>query len=336
MTSSKDSAPTAKAATSPTHRYSGLDLVRLIATVAVVLLHSGGGKTVPLTDGAIALRSYATFPVPVFLALSLYLSATRILQKGSLNLAAKLPRLLQPYAFFSAFYLLFYAIQGTGLRPAPYLKRLGELISSDLTGLIFFGQAATPLYFLPLLATGTVAMQLLGQWLLPASALHKKRAVSLFVAGLVSIVIYQLFVLSGNAFVLAGRNTAFQALVPTLLDRPLLRILLVYTAWLLWCVPYVFAAFFWALVPMPVIRQWGWLMAIATLIAFAVQPQLAGLDAVRDMLVAFPAIGSGLWLSSRIDSVSIPSQPLQWLSKFSFGIYLLHPAILYLDRKSVV
>ncbi|MEL6352926.1 MAG: hypothetical protein AAFR58_14305, partial [Cyanobacteria bacterium J06627_28] len=74
----------------------GLDLIRVIAAFAVVVLHSGDDALVPITRNAEILRSYFVFPVPVFLALSFYLSSKSILEKEQFNLAKKLTKLLIP------------------------------------------------------------------------------------------------------------------------------------------------------------------------------------------------------------------------------------------------
>lgn len=310
----------------------------------------------PFSQAAIALRGYATFPVPVFLALSLYLSAKTIARKGSLRLGRKLSRLLVPYGFFTVFYLLFYAIQGSGLSPMAYLKRLGELIGNDPAGVIFLGQAATPLYFLPLLAIGTVGMQWINRLL---TRLLKDQRIKdqkshrewmgkwMAIATLLSAIAYQLLTVSGNAFVLGNRNLAFQTWASdSLLEQPLVRVGLVYIAWLCWCLPYIFGAFYLASRPLPTgslstersnsdpiaqRHQLGSTLLIAgTVLAIALQPTLAPIDTLRDVLLALLMVACGIQLSH---SVNRHQNRIIAISRYAFGIYLIHPVLLFVAGK---
>ncbi len=216
----------------------GLDLIRVISTFAVVLLHSGDDALVPITNNADILRSYFVFPVPVFLALSFYLASKSILVRGHLNLSKKLTRLLIPYAFFSGIYLFYDAIEITDLGVLPYLQRVFEPLVADPIGIVFLGEAYVHLYFFPLLIVGTVAMHYLSGWL------KQRSAVQIMGLTVASAIAHHWLMISGNAFIIEGPSTAFQSLLPSATNNPFLRLLAAYGALLIRCLPYIFLAFF--------------------------------------------------------------------------------------------
>ena len=136
-------------------RLTGIDLLRGIATYAVVILHSDEGIVVE-PPGWAAVVQFSGFAVPFFLATSFYLATDRLyVSDRPSNLKLRLTRLLIPYGFWSIIYILQkivkYALKND-------FDKLLELFQ-DPIALIFFGGAAFHLYFLPLLLAGTFANQ---------------------------------------------------------------------------------------------------------------------------------------------------------------------------------
>lgn len=215
-------------------RLTGIDLLRGIATYAVIILHSDEGIAIK-PPGWAAIAQFASFAVPFFLATSFYLAIDRLyVSDRPSNLKLRLTRLLIPYSFWSLAYLVQkivkYAIKND-------FDELLDLFQ-DPVALVFFGGAAFHLYFLPLLLAGTVA----NQW---AENLIKNRTnlkyIVVFAA--VSLICYELLLVSNNSFRL-DLNTAFQTLFnqSILSSNPWLRIFLVEASWVIRCLPYIFIA----------------------------------------------------------------------------------------------
>ncbi|MEO0807259.1 MAG: acyltransferase [Cyanobacteria bacterium J06643_4] len=334
----------------------GLDLIRVIAAFAVVVLHSGDDALVPITRNAEILRSYFVFPVPVFLALSFYLSSKSILEKEQFNLAKKLTKLLIPYFFFSAVYLFYDAIEITDLSLLPYLQRVFSPPMQDPIGILLLGGAYVHLYFFPLLIVGTIALHYMGGWL--------KQQNTIQILGLAgaSAFAHHWLRLSGNAFTIQGPNTAFKSLLPAIVDNPLLRILLTSGALLIQCLPYMLIAFFIASktskleqdVERPrddlsssrmqsgVKTIWsnrqkliiGLMCLVLTILLLAFQSTLFPDNRVlRDITLAFLLLIFGLGISHKIDGETFFAKAVVAISQVSFGIYLLHHIYIGLFKK---
>jgi peptidoglycan/LPS O-acetylase OafA/YrhL len=131
-------------------RIDGIDLFRGIAAFAVVILHSDEVIKVSPQGWAFFLN-FSAFAVPFFLATSFYLLVDKI---GNSSQLIKWPdrfsRLLTPYVFWSAVYLGIKILQFF-LKKQPHKI---QVLLEKWPELIFLGQSAFHLYFIPLLISG--------------------------------------------------------------------------------------------------------------------------------------------------------------------------------------
>lgn len=296
-------------------RLIGIDLLRGIATYAVTILHSDEGLTV-VPPGWGAIIEFSSFAVPFFLATSFYLAIDRLYVSGrQSNLRSRLTRLLIPYGFWSGAYLLQkivkYAVKND-------FDKLLDLLQ-DPVALIFFGGAAFHLYFLQLLLAGTFA----NQW---AECLIKKKINIQYIVllGIVSLIAYELLLVSNNAFRL-DLSTAFQgAIKPSLIKaNPLLRILLVELAWVLRCLPYIFIAM---ILTQPNVKL-AWIKLISrNIIASIFIVILLNVygnflpRSIYEITIGYTPLLVAICISARLpNSPIIPN-----IGFCSFGIYLIH------------
>lgn len=296
-------------------RLTGIDLLRGIATYAVVILHSDEGITVE-PPGWAAIVQFSSFAVPFFLATSFYLAIDRLyLSDRQYNLKLRLTRLLIPYGFWSIAYLLQktikYAIKND-------FDKLLDLLQ-DPIALIFFGGAAFHLYFLPLLLAGTVA----NQWT-ERLIKNKINIQYLVLLAIVSLIAYELLLLSKNSFRL-DLYTAFQELFkPSIIaENPLLRISLVELSWIMRCLTYIFMAM---ILTQPTIKK-VWVKIISNnLIASIIVVLLLNIygsflpESVYEVARGYAPLLIAVCLSTRLPHSSI----IPNLGSCSFGIYLIH------------
>jgi surface polysaccharide O-acyltransferase-like enzyme len=217
-------------------RLIGIDLFRGLAILAVAILHIDGGIQV-LPTGWQQITRFAMFAVPFFLALSFYLAFER--SYSSLQpypLWVRLNRLLMPYLFWSTIYLLYKIVK---YGAAGDVSKLVNLFTDPLA-LICFGGAAFHLYFLPLLAVGTVLTKLVDLGRFTSRSWR-----GLILLGLVSLISYEILLRTGNGFQL-GIDRAFQPLSATFWPmgntNPILRLCLAIIAFGLRCLPYIFVS----------------------------------------------------------------------------------------------
>lgn len=218
-------------------RLLGIDLIKGFAAFAVAILHSGdvtNSKTVDFW--ATQLQRFCGFAVPFFLIASFFLLINRMYCTGkTYSFQNRFHRLFVPYIIWSLIYLFLRVFKFLVLKEAEGFERI-----SDITSLIFFGSSGLPLYFLPLLMTGMLSLGFI-QFLI------KKRIspLAMLIAFLLSIFLENIIFVTGNAFQL-GPNVAFRNLVSSVFPDGnqsfLIRVVLVYTAWLIKCLPYIFAA----------------------------------------------------------------------------------------------
>lgn len=299
-------------------RLIGIDLLRGIATYAVIILHSDEGIVVkPL--GWTAIAQFSSFAVPFFLATSFYLAIDRLyISDHPHNLKLRLTRLLIPYGFWSAVYLLQkiikYAIKND-------FDKLLDLFQ-DPVALIFFGGAAFHLYFLPLLLIGTIANQWIGR------LIKKKININYIVLlSTLSLIVYQILLISGNSFRL-DLYSAFQVLLnPKILDdNPLLRLLLVELSWVTRCTPYIFTAM---ILTHPTVKT-VWLRFVSrNLTACTAVMLLLNMygsflpESVYEVTRGYAPLLVAICLSANLPKSPI-SPIISNLGSCSFGIYLIH------------
>jgi surface polysaccharide O-acyltransferase-like enzyme len=299
-------------------RLIGIDLFRGLAIFAVAIVHTDGGiQAIP--TGWSRITDFALFAVPFFLALSFYLAIDKLYaSRNPYPLRSRLIRLLIPYSIWSAVYLFYkvvkYVIGGES-------SRLLNLFSDPLS-LVCFGGAAFHLYFLPLLAIGTVLVKF-SEW-----AIAKKISVAgLALLGLVSLLSYEALLMSGNEYQIAI-NQAFQTLVASVLPtgnlNPLWRWILVVVACTIRCAPYIVLS---TILTHPAANKFRlnlvdkypllWLVVFLGLNIFGAQflPQ-SGYEIARGYSALLAAISVSHVLK---DNSSIES-----LATCSFGIYLIH------------
>lgn len=296
----------------------GIDLFRGLAILAVAILHVDGGiKVLPV--GWSRITDFALFAVPFFLALSFYLAIDKLYASSQpYPLRSRLARLLIPYSFWSAFYLVYKVIKyGIGGEPS----KLANLFQDPLS-LLCFGGTAFHLYFLPLLAVGTVLIKFL-EW-----AISKKISLKgLVLLCLVSCLSYEILLRSGNEYQI-GINQAFQPLLAAVLpmgnSNPILRLLLAIVACILRCSPYILVG---AIFTHPSARkfrlrfvdghlfQWLFIFIILNIFGSQILPRSL-YEVSRGYVALFAAI-------SFPDNLRI-SSPIKSLGVCSFGIYLIH------------
>jgi len=297
------------------HRFSGVDGFRILATYAVVGLHSGFNQAYAVTSSADAFQDVLNFAVPTFLALAFFLQISRK-NDGGFNISARLQRLMVPYLVWTALHLIAraakYAMQH---QPA----KIHELIS-DPVALLLFGAASVQLYFLPLLFVGGCLCAYLN---------HPLRAAPTFLL-LIFLVLAVLanhqMIVSGNGFDLsAGR--AFQVLAPPHEGHPIFdqitRIVLVCICWMIRCLPYIIGlSILVRYVASPVFTaRWLLIPWVALFVFFDLIPLPSGLN---EIAIGLSAVASATILSTWLP----PSRSVSKIANFTFGIFLVHDLVL--------
>ncbi|WP_179048317.1 acyltransferase [Nostoc sp. TCL26-01] len=328
-------------------RLVGIDLFRGIAAYAVVLIHAG---TLMLYSGfpsdgwTAVLMEMSRFAVPFFLASSFYLMTKKLYvneHQSSVTsiFKSRSERLLVPYFLWSLIYL--------SLRVLKTVSESGNIsnLFQDPALLIFLGGASIHLYFLPLLFTGSFLI-IVAEFLVR----HRIRLITLIALSVMSIVIYELQIISGNDFQFFAKfgadclaelnacSVAWQsvekALFPDNNDNQILRLVLVAIAWLIKCLPYVLLAM---IMNHPAIKKritnfhqkqalyclisailisTLWLMNLFKIFYF---PQ-----SIYEIGTAFSLLLCGLALSNKVSQSSYIAN----LGISSFGIYLIHYLVL--------
>lgn len=214
----------------------GVELMRGIAAFAVVLSHSGDGSWGEMSQGVLELRSFFSFHVPFFLAISFYFLSKKsffvqknVIQNSDLKL--RIQRIIFPYLIWSFIYLIFRSIFFFGM------GQNGKIASlyGDIPSIFLFGGASYHLYFLPMLLTGTFTLYAVNQVLKDWNLI--KILVFLAIGFLARIII----LITGNHFQL-GPDIAFQAFFDQIGVDPYhfpLRLTAVYLVWIVTCLPYI-------------------------------------------------------------------------------------------------
>ena len=304
-------------------RLLGLDLLRGLAMLAVILLHAdewSGIETLP--DSWPAWIEFANFAVPFFLAASFYLSIGKLIShpEKPFPLSVRLNRLMMPYVAWSAIYLAYKIVRYGLLGKIALLQSL----ASDPLLIMFVGGAGFHLYFLPLLMTGTALLKPLSGK--PLSLLKGMAAPFMF--GL-SVLLYNALLQGGN-MVETSLGVAFAGwFAPPTTNNVILRPLLVYLAWSIRCLPYItFAIVLYPLVQKRpnFYRNWGAFVGLA--IAF-IGVNLYGSQWISPGLLEVLRGYSGVLFAIALSYCLKPHLIIANLGVCSFGIYLIH--LLFLE-----
>jgi hypothetical protein len=310
-------------------RLTGIDLFRGIAIYAVIILHADEGIWIsPI--GWEKILEFSGFAVPFFLATSFYLAFNKIYATGGqYELKPRLTRLLIPYLFWTGIYIGYKALKYLVQNEYDHLNGLFQ----DPVALIFFGGAAFQLYFLPLLASGTLFIKPIS-WLIKEQT-HLKLLVILSILSLIS---YELLLISGNEFNNVS-GMAFQTVINSSFlsefkDNPFLRILLVEIAFIIRCLPYLCIALlinhphvnialkhknvFYILIILGV-------FFIINLFGSSLLP-----ESIHEIGRGYIALLLGLALSNYL----LPTQMIRNFSLCAFGIYLSH--LLFVDIFQII
>jgi surface polysaccharide O-acyltransferase-like enzyme len=299
-------------------RLAGIDLFRGIAVYAVIILHSDEG-VLNLPTHWKQIINFAGFAVPFFLATSFYLTINGLYINSSFySLSSRLIRLLIPYTFWSGLYLLYKATKYIINNEFYQLNSLFQ----DRISLIFFGGAAFHLYFLPLLLSGTLLVKL------PEYLIKKQVTLKvIFLLCILSFVIYEFMLSSGNSFQIGSTNMAFQPLLNNIFpdgkQNTLLRLIFVEIAWMLRCLPYIFTAM---LLNHPLIRRFFKPNPYSQLI-LGLTFLLLNLFNFNHVCVSIYEVVRGyttLILAISISGYLKTNSLIENLGLCSFGIYLIH------------
>jgi peptidoglycan/LPS O-acetylase OafA/YrhL len=313
-------------------RLLGIELIRILASYAVVLVHSGDETwNLPIDAAAIQFRLFFYFGVPFFLITSFYFLTAQKKQVYCLGFwKVKVQRLLVPYAIWSGIFLIARAVIFTATDRSP---RLQQLISDPLQ-LILFGGASYQLYFLPMLFVGTLLI--LTKPLM--TKFQVNTASTIFLATL-AVICYSLLENSGNGFHLGETDLAFEGasrvLNIDLQQAPLLRSILVGIAWMIRCLPYflISVGFHQLRVaeklgdaqPKLVLTLAILVLAVNTLGQMFLPAGLAELALACTLLLLSISI-SRYFIDDRLASFVVDA------GKCSFGIYLIHPFVMYMTK----
>lgn len=307
----------------------GIELIRGIATYAVVLVHSGDQTWgLPISSAAISFRLLFYFAVPFFLATAFYFMTAKLEAVYTWKFwSSKVERILVPYAMWSVIYLF---SRAAVFFSQHKLDRIDKILNDPLS-VIFFGGASYQLYFLPLLFSGTFTVLL--SYLL--KQINFKLLGWLMILA-ISILLYVTLESSGNEFRLGDTSTAFSSIASDLridlVQHPLLRLTFIMAAWIIKCLPYCMTAFLlhryqWS---QKIMKAGSEVIAGASIIfilsdTFGKQVLPA---AVSELLVAFSLLILGIAVSKYLNSESVLdslSRCLYSVGLCSFGIYLIHP-----------
>jgi peptidoglycan/LPS O-acetylase OafA/YrhL len=295
-------------------RLPGVEFMRGFAAFGVICIHSGLVFDNHTTHGAGVLRVLFGFVVPYFLLTSFYFAIRGEVAKTlpwSEWLRSRATRLLVPYAIWSLVYL--------GLRVAKfYFERrttaqIAEIFA-DPWDLLLNGGDSVALYFLPLLFTGLVSILILRQ------VLCRGPAWMLVIAVLLAAVGYQLLLTSGYAFDMAtGQGLENMA--------PLLRFLLKLAVYAIRCLPLIFIAALAARgLAAPDPGRFG--LFFTTGILLCLTAAYAGLHPTATCYTDL-AWGLGTFLLAwGLSGILAPGKWITTIGAFSFGVYLVHQAVL--------
>ncbi|MEL6930369.1 MAG: acyltransferase [Cyanobacteria bacterium J06600_6] len=286
----------------PRQRLSGIDLWRGIAIFAVILVHADEGVS-DLPYLWQILLNFAEFAVPFFLATSFWLTVGKIQVSQKTGwLKSRIAKLILSYLIWSLIYLGYKIAKYTVAQEPDNWRR----ILADPLGIMFQGNAAFHLYFLPLLISGTMLLSLL-----PTNLFWSRSVTVTIVATIASLIIYQL------GIDIESRN-------PLINQPPIFE---VFGRWLFWgirCLPYIAVA---TLLHHPQLKFYtarpSKFKTFVWLILFLVINSISwhSLDSCHELLRGYSTLILAIFISQHRFCLN---PAIASLSKCSFGIYLIH------------
>lgn len=313
----------------------GIEFIRGVSTYAVVLVHSGDETWgLSIDNTAINFRLFFYFAVPFFLAAAFYFMTANPALSYSLKFwRSRVERILVPYIIWSIIFLISRVIIFTGTHKTD---RLHQFLQDPLS-IIFLGGASYHLYFLPLLLTGTLLVLLM-----PLLERLKINSLGLLAIAMFSVYFYNLLEISGNGFHLGEPSNAFEILTSNLNIKieqyPLLRLLLVESAWTIRCLPYFAIALILNKLRLeqkllnakaPAILS----LAILVILCNTTGKMLLPLG-LSELLLAFTLLLFSMIISRYFSNNTVASFVTS-IGKCSFGVYLIHPFVMYLVKPIV-
>jgi peptidoglycan/LPS O-acetylase OafA/YrhL len=309
-------------------RLLGVDLCRGLAAYAVVLVHSGDETwKLPISESAIQFRLIFYFAVPFFLAAAFYFLTRRSPINISLSFwKSRAQRIIIPYTIWS---LIYVALRSIFFLRTHQTDRLADYLHDPLS-LVLMGGASYHLYFLPLLLTGTV--------LLPVAKYLVERNVkmgSLVALATLGIVYNEIVHATGNEFQL-GEDIAFAhflAAIPKGIWHEIARLILVQTAWIAKCAPYMLVALILhrLLTKLDFSKGMSARLAIVCFILFSLVTTVGKVilpHSLQEVLVAYLLLLTGIFGSSSLRETKLAAS----VGACSFGIYLIHPILMNLVK----
>lgn len=321
----------------PAARYGSLDVLRVVAALGVILIHSESVSNHQISAAVVRLRNGCAWVVPFFLCAAFFFAARREMKGDSPwkpFVKARSARLLVPFLFWGALY--------TSLRAALYLRQgqSGELraLLQDPVALMFNG-GAVALYFLPLLFVGLLGLRAL-------SPLYRRLPIQLLGLCWVAFLLLEWRVNgTGNQFdqdtarAFGAWTAPIDAAAPLQLGQILpARVGLVLLCHFLRCAPLISFAFL--LVRLDSAPQGERIRRVRA-------PAAVGLGALIFALWSAPVPGANFLLLADLTGMcgvltalslsgSVPT--FAWLSTigiYTFGIYLVHQLVLTLLKLAI-
>ena len=318
-------------------KYLGIELLRGLSVLAVVMLHSGDKTWGIVSPGAKILRDWIDFPVPFFLAASFYFATRKLISEKSNTrtkgdfILDRCQRMLIPLLVWTVIYIISKAVL---YRLGGQMDSLEELLKDPLS-IIFFGGASYHLYFIPWLFWGSLLILLFQYFQFRWNLFNS------IVFFIISCLTSEWILDSGNDFLL-GPNVAFQAMlsdkIPELNQIVIVRLLLVIIAWIINSLPYIFASITLNKLLVSITkksqqvsvlskqsRYLFQLLSIYLIMSFIAK--FSSFRTLENVSFAFALLIIGLIISTLIQ-FRLASSIVSDLGDSSFGIYLLHPFIL--------
>ncbi len=307
----------------------GIEFIRILASYAVVLVHSGDETWgIPIDKSASDFRLFFYFGVPFFLALSFYLLTTKVDFVYSAKFwKSKAQRILVPYAVWT---VLFFSSRAVTFQLTHKTERLQQLYQDPLS-IIFCGGSSYHLYFLPLIFIGFLLVLII-----PVLDKFKINNLGLMVCTSLSIALYSWLEISGNGFQLGAHSLAFKSILDRSsidIDRyPLLRLLLIYLSWLIRCLPYLAIALLvhrlhlykrLLAAKIPVTIGLGGLAILSNTWGKTFLP--LGLS---ELILAFTLLLFSIALSKYFAPDTIFGRLVYSMGSCSFAIYFIHPFVM--------